>query len=103
MFCFTVAFARLLFPVEAKVAMDIPHADGNLKELDLNETPTAQKKRLVSRLEALAKTGTGSVEICCILQAAIPYLALLENFFELTRPVHSSSFLIFLGKIHKKV
>uniref|UniRef100_A0A251JD58 Uncharacterized protein n=2 Tax=Manihot esculenta TaxID=3983 RepID=A0A251JD58_MANES len=98
-----VALARLLFPVEAKVTRDIAHADENLKELDLNETPTAQKKRLVSRLEALAKTGTGSVEICCILQAAIPYLALLENFFELTRPVHSSSFLIFLGKIHKKV
>ncbi|XP_021591928.1 BTB/POZ domain and ankyrin repeat-containing protein NPR1 isoform X3 [Manihot esculenta] len=51
-----VALARLLFPVEAKVTRDIAHADENLKELDLNETPTAQKKRLVSRLEALAKT-----------------------------------------------
>ncbi|XP_042477300.1 BTB/POZ domain and ankyrin repeat-containing protein NPR1 [Macadamia integrifolia] len=65
-----VAFARLFFPTEAKLAMDIAHADttsefigisasercGNLREVDLNETPTMQKKRLHSRLEALNKT-----------------------------------------------
>ncbi|KAL6282859.1 hypothetical protein ACE6H2_013788 [Prunus campanulata] len=66
-----VAFARLLFPTEAKVAMAIAHAEttsqfsglssfkgstGNLMDVDLNETPTVQNKRLRSRLEALMKT-----------------------------------------------
>ncbi|KAJ4981222.1 hypothetical protein NE237_032059 [Protea cynaroides] len=65
-----VAFARLFFPTEAKLAMDIAHADstseficlsasersGNLREVDLNETPTMQQKRLRSRLDALNKT-----------------------------------------------
>ncbi|VFQ97431.1 unnamed protein product [Cuscuta campestris] len=67
-----VAFARLLFPLEAKLAMEIATAktksesvgilaykasNGNLKEVDLNETPTMQKKRLLPRLEELSKTG----------------------------------------------
>ncbi|KAM1561487.1 hypothetical protein ACFX1Z_004606 [Malus domestica] len=66
-----VTFARLLFPAEAKLAMAIAHADttsefagissvkgssGNLMEVDLNETPTVQNKRLLSRLESLVKT-----------------------------------------------
>ncbi|GMY34915.1 BTB/POZ domain and ankyrin repeat-containing protein NPR1-like isoform X1 [Fagus crenata] len=66
-----VAFARLLFPTEAKLAMDIAHAEttsefaglsaskgssGNLREVDLNETPIVQNKRLRSRMEALMKT-----------------------------------------------
>ncbi|CAN1150866.1 BTB/POZ domain and ankyrin repeat-containing protein NPR1 [Linum perenne] len=66
-----VAFARLFFPTEAKLAMDIANADttpefaglaapkgssGNLREVDLNETPVMQKRRLLSRLEALKKT-----------------------------------------------
>ncbi|PKI77759.1 hypothetical protein CRG98_001883 [Punica granatum] len=66
-----VAFARLFFPAEAKLAMDIAHAEttleftglratkgssGNLREVDLNETPVVQKKRLYSRMEALQKT-----------------------------------------------
>lgn len=68
-----VAFARLLFPSEARVAMDIADADvtnfyaslpaskskgssGNLKEVDLNETPSMQARRLQLRLEALQKT-----------------------------------------------
>lgn len=66
-----VAFARLLFPTEAKLAMDIANAEttsefsglsaskgssGNLREVDLNETPIMQNKRLRSRLEALMKT-----------------------------------------------
>ncbi|KAK1432539.1 hypothetical protein QVD17_09436 [Tagetes erecta] len=66
-----VAFARLLFPSEAKLAMEIAHAqttsqypgllaskgsNGNLREMDLNETPLVQNKRLVSRMEALSKT-----------------------------------------------
>ncbi|XP_056173883.1 BTB/POZ domain and ankyrin repeat-containing protein NPR1-like [Syzygium oleosum] len=66
-----VAFARLFFPTEAKLAMDIAHAEmtaefaglsarkgssGNLREVDLNETPIVQNKRLRSRMEALQRT-----------------------------------------------
>ncbi|CAK9165130.1 unnamed protein product, partial [Ilex paraguariensis] len=66
-----VAFARLLFPTEAQLAMDTANAEttsefagllaskgsnGNLREVDLNETPVMQKKRLHSRMEALSKT-----------------------------------------------
>lgn len=67
-----MAFARLLFPAEAKLAMVIAHAEttsefaghssskgssGNLMEVDLNETPSVQNKRLHSRLDALMNTG----------------------------------------------
>ncbi|XAR52815.1 hypothetical protein NMG60_11021093 [Bertholletia excelsa] len=67
-----VAFARLLFPAEARLAMNIAHADatsefagfseskgscgGNFREVDLNEIPSDQIKRLRSRLEALQQT-----------------------------------------------
>uniref|UniRef100_A0A0D9V652 BTB domain-containing protein n=1 Tax=Leersia perrieri TaxID=77586 RepID=A0A0D9V652_9ORYZ len=65
-----VAFARLFFPAEAKVAMQIAQADttpefggipaastsGKFKEVDLNETPVTQNKRLRSRVDALMKT-----------------------------------------------
>ncbi|KAL4572720.1 hypothetical protein LXL04_019503 [Taraxacum kok-saghyz] len=66
-----VAFARLLFPSEAKLAMEIAHAqttsefpgllaskgsNGNLREMDLNETPLVQNKRLLLRMEALSRT-----------------------------------------------
>lgn len=66
-----VAFARLLFPSEAKLAMEIAHAqttsefpgllaskgsNGNLSEMDLNETPLVQNKRLLLRMEALSRT-----------------------------------------------
>lgn len=67
----SVAFARIFFPAEAKLAMKIAQADttsefagltatrssGNLREVDLNETPTVQNKRLRSRVDALMKTG----------------------------------------------
>lgn len=70
-----VAFARLLFPAEARLAMDSANANstsmytgllaskskgssGDLREVDLNETPTVQAKRLQLRLQALHKTGT---------------------------------------------
>lgn len=54
----------MLFPAEAKVAMKIAHADaaseyGGLREVDLNETPTVQHKRLRSRMDSLQKTGSG--------------------------------------------
>ncbi|KAL0405163.1 UNVERIFIED_CONTAM: BTB/POZ domain and ankyrin repeat-containing protein NPR1 [Sesamum latifolium] len=66
-----VAMARLLFPLEARLAMQIAHADatseftglsaakgsyGNFREVDLNEIPSEQVKRLQQRLQALQKT-----------------------------------------------
>ena len=71
MLSIAVAFARLLFPSEAKLAMDIANAEttsefaglsskgsnGNLRQVDLNETPIMQNKRLLARMEALMKTG----------------------------------------------
>ncbi|XP_078436769.1 NPR1-like protein 3 [Wolffia australiana] len=66
-----VAFARLFFPMEAKVAMEIAQADqtlefgglstsrassNNLNDVDLNETPIKLKERLQTRMEALRKT-----------------------------------------------
>ncbi|KAI3465566.1 hypothetical protein Pfo_022229 [Paulownia fortunei] len=66
-----VAMARSLFPLEARLAMQIAHADstlefaglsaskgsyGNFREVDLNEIPSEQVKRLQLRLQALQKT-----------------------------------------------
>ncbi|MBA0724315.1 hypothetical protein Golax_021014 [Gossypium laxum] len=66
-----VALASLLFPSEAKLAIDIAHAEttselatgfpskgsnGNLRQVDLNETPIMQKQRLLARMQALMKT-----------------------------------------------
>lgn len=80
-----VAFARLFFPLEAKLAMDIARAEttsefaglstskgsnGNLMEVDLNETPLMQNKRLISRMEALMKTGNCTLYylVICLFQ-----------------------------------
>ncbi|KAL3502501.1 hypothetical protein ACH5RR_036950 [Cinchona calisaya] len=66
-----VALARVLFPREARLAMEIANAHstsefaglaaskascGNLREVDLNEIPYEQVKRLQLRLQALQKT-----------------------------------------------
>ncbi|KAF3327522.1 regulatory protein NPR3-like protein [Carex littledalei] len=65
-----VAFAKLFFPTEAKVVMQISQAaqtsefagvytsdnSGKLKEVDLNETPMMRNKRLRERVDALMKT-----------------------------------------------
>ncbi|KAI4305964.1 hypothetical protein L6164_029288 [Bauhinia variegata] len=66
-----VAFARLLFPAEARVAMEnaeisstsmctggspLNGSSGNLREVDLNETPALRTRRLQARLNALLKT-----------------------------------------------
>ncbi|KAI9114267.1 hypothetical protein K1719_014917 [Acacia pycnantha] len=63
-----VAFARLLFPAEAKVAIDnaevestlypVPPrgSNGNLREVDLNETPSMRTRKLQLRLQSLLKT-----------------------------------------------
>lgn len=62
----------MLFPGEARVAMQVANADstsvytrllpskgssGNLREVDLNETPSVQTKRLHLRMQSLIKTG----------------------------------------------
>ncbi|KAF3445019.1 hypothetical protein FNV43_RR14712 [Rhamnella rubrinervis] len=66
-----VAYAQLLYPAEARLAMEMADAhstsmytgltgsrgsSGNVREVDLNETPSVQKKRLQARLQALLKT-----------------------------------------------
>ncbi|KAL2316836.1 hypothetical protein Fmac_030712 [Flemingia macrophylla] len=67
-----VTFARLLFPAEARVAIETAEADssslyassshmnkgpnGNLKEVDLNESPSSRTRKLQLRLHALMKT-----------------------------------------------
>ncbi|KAJ6730725.1 REGULATORY PROTEIN NPR3 [Salix viminalis] len=68
-----VAFARLLFPAEARLAMDFANANstsmntgllaskskgssGSLREVDLNESPAVRAVRLQSTLHALRKT-----------------------------------------------
>ncbi|XP_040933538.1 BTB/POZ domain and ankyrin repeat-containing protein NPR1 isoform X2 [Gossypium hirsutum] len=51
-----VSFARLLYPAEAKVAMEIADADSNISEADLNESPTSHTRRLHLRLQTLFKT-----------------------------------------------
>ncbi|XP_031500112.1 BTB/POZ domain and ankyrin repeat-containing protein NPR1-like [Nymphaea colorata] len=65
-----VAFARLLFPAEAKLAMEIAQTEttsefaglsankrsGNLRQVDLNETPSMADRKLQSRMSALLKT-----------------------------------------------
>ena len=76
----TVAIARRLFPAEARLAMEVGHADstsefvgfsasqgssGNFRAVDLNEIPSEQVKRLKSRLEALQKTGK-TIALYCI-------------------------------------
>lgn len=66
-----VAMARSLFPLEARLAMEMAHADstiefaglsatnavnGSFKEVDLNEMPSDYVRRLRLRLQALQKT-----------------------------------------------
>ncbi|XP_012483470.1 BTB/POZ domain and ankyrin repeat-containing protein NPR1 [Gossypium raimondii] len=51
-----VSFARLLYPAEAKVAMEIAEADSNISEADLNESPTSHTRRLHLRLQTLFRT-----------------------------------------------
>lgn len=67
-----VALARILFPIEARVAMDIAQVDGTLEftlgssanqlpeipraTVDLNETPFKMKDEHLARMTALSKT-----------------------------------------------
>ena len=70
---YTVALARMLFPREAKVAMEIAQVDGTLEftlgssadfhagnqrtAVDLNDTPFEIKEEHLARMKALSKTG----------------------------------------------
>ena len=70
---YAVALARMLFPMEARVAMDIAQVDGTLEftlgstsdqttgsqrsTVDLNETPFKIKEEHLSRIKALSRTG----------------------------------------------
>ncbi|CAL4952127.1 unnamed protein product [Urochloa decumbens] len=67
-----VALARILFPMEARVAMDIAQVDGTLEfnlgssanlttglqrtTVDLNDTPFIMKEEYLTRMSALSKT-----------------------------------------------
>ena len=71
--CYAVALARILFPMEAKVAMDIAQVDGTMEfnlgssgnlppgiqrtTVDLNDTPFIMKEEHLTRMRALSKTG----------------------------------------------
>jgi hypothetical protein len=80
---YVVAFARIFFPSEAKLVMRIAQADSTeefagitnfskLKEVDLNETPTMQNRRLRERLDALTKTGAAIATVASfVLQSFI--------------------------------
>lgn len=85
-----VAFARMFFPTEAKLAYDVAHAEtisefagisaskgstGNLRAVNLNETPIMQNKRLFTRIEALMKTGMQACSI--ILQCLLSLCSIL--------------------------
>lgn len=80
----SVGLAKLLFPMEAKVAMDIAQVDGtseftltairprNLADaqrttVDLNEAPFRIKEEHLNRLRALSKTGNESFDVMHIL------------------------------------
>lgn len=53
-----VALAKILFPTEAKLAMEIAHVDATSEfTVDLNETPTAvMTKKFIARMKALSRT-----------------------------------------------
>jgi hypothetical protein len=71
--CLTVALARIMFPMEARVAMDIAQVDGTLEfnhgssanlpsemqltAVDLNDSPFIMKEEYLARMRALSKTG----------------------------------------------
>jgi regulatory protein NPR1 len=71
--CLTVALARIMFPMEARVAMDIAQVDGTLEfnhgssanppsemqltTVDLNDSPFIMKEEYLARMRALSKTG----------------------------------------------
>jgi len=66
--CFSVGLAKLLFPMEAKVVMDITPIDGTSEftpnlggyqrnTMDLNEAPFKIKEEHLIRMKALSRAG----------------------------------------------
>ncbi|XP_020240582.1 regulatory protein NPR3 [Cajanus cajan] len=119
-----VAFARLFFPSEAKLAMDIAHAEttsefaglsaskgsnGNLREVDLNETPIVQNKRLLSRMEALMKTvemGRRYFPLCSevldkFMEDDLPDLFYLEKGTQEEQRIKRARFMELKDDVHK--
>lgn len=84
--CFlSVGLAKLIFPMEAKVAMDIAQVDGTSEftltaikprnsadahraTVDLNEAPFRIKEEYLNRLRALSKTGNELFILCISLR-----------------------------------
>ena len=95
LFANSVAFARIFFPAEAKLAMKIAQAEttsefaglaasrrsGNLREVDLNETPTVQNKRLRSRVDALTKTGNINLPFFALLGTCVDTIFTFKNVY----------------------
>lgn len=108
-----MAFARLLFPAEAKVAMDLAHAEttlefaglsasrgssGNLREVDLNETPVVRNKKLRSRMEALQKTGSVRLSFCRKWTVQLRQLCATELYSVISETCQPSRWQHFVGK-----
>lgn len=71
--CYVVALMRIMFPTEARIAMDIAQVDCTLKltldsgakpppekelaTIDLNETPFHMNEEHLARMSTLSKTG----------------------------------------------
>ncbi|XVF35043.1 hypothetical protein REPUB_Repub18cG0111100 [Reevesia pubescens] len=90
-----VGLAKLLFPMEAKVVMDIAQVDGTSEftlarlnsnklngaqrtTVDLNEAPFRIQEEHLNRLKALSKTGIDPFNIFCFpVNARIHYLGLV--------------------------
>lgn len=80
---FAVGLAKLLFPMEAKVVMDIAQVDGTLEfqlasinsnkltgaqrtTVDLNEAPFRIQEEHLNRLKALSRTGINALHQCFV-------------------------------------
>lgn len=84
-FALSVGLAKLLFPMEAKVAMDIAQVEGTSEfpsagmiskvmsdaqrtTVDLNDAPFKLKEEHLNRLRALSKTGNNHFQFTCTLK-----------------------------------
>lgn len=89
----SVSLAKLLFPMEARVAMDIAQvdvtsefslarinknlADAQRTTVDLNETPFSMKEEHLNRMRALSRTGKVHLEdLLCLWLLLALYIVL---------------------------
>ncbi|XP_058743019.1 BTB/POZ domain and ankyrin repeat-containing protein NPR1-like [Vicia villosa] len=116
-----VAFARLFFPAEARVAIENAEADstplyatssplkGNIKEVDLNETPSFRTRKLQLRLQSLVKTvenGRRFFPHCSevldkYLEDEMPDVHVLENGTEEERRTKKARFMELRDEVQK--